>query len=360
MRSIGGCRNYELHSMFVHGGWSNLLIEILAPKRTRATAMDKFDRIFQLHDILRRRRTPISARDLQLKMECSRATLHRSLTLLRDYLHAPVHFDSNAGGYRYTSSPDSPSYELPGLWFSASELQALALLQRFAKEASGGILDEQFTELARHLTELTNHKRLNLSEASSRFRFPSLVARPAGESFEVVLSATLQRRQVRLDYHARGTDQRTTRTISPQRIVYYREAWYLDLWDEGNKGLRTFSIDRISNAAILSKPATPIADDRLDSHFASFGMFGGLPDKKAVLVFSAEKARWVADEIWHPNKTARFLEDGRYELTVLYRDSRELVMEILRHGAHVKVISTDSLREEVAENLAGALKQYQP
>jgi predicted DNA-binding transcriptional regulator YafY len=79
-----------------------------------------------------------------------------------------------------------------------------------------------------------------------------------------------------------------------------------------------------------------------------------------VLLFTVERARWVADEAWHPKKTARHLEDGSYELSVPYRDSRELVMEILRHGPHVKVIAPESLRLEVAKQLSAALGQYTP
>jgi predicted DNA-binding transcriptional regulator YafY len=47
-------------------------------------------------------------------------------------------------------------------------------------------------------------------------------------------------------------------------------------------------------------------------------------------------------------------------LSVPYRDSRELVMEILRHGPHVKVIAPESLRKEVAKQLSAALGQYAP
>jgi predicted DNA-binding transcriptional regulator YafY len=98
----------------------------------------------------------------------------------------------------------------------------------------------------------------------------------------------------------------------------------------------------------------------LDEHYASaFGIFAGKANRVAVLRFSAERARWVADERWHPEQTGQFLTDGRYELRVPYRDPRELVMEILRHGAEVEVVAPAGLREQVAESLAAALKRYQ-
>ena len=78
----------------------------------------------------------------------------------------------------------------------------------------------------------------------------------------------------------------------------------------------------------------------------------------ATLRFSRERARWVADERWHPQQSGQFLTDGRYELKIPYRDSRELVMDVLRHGAEVEVMSPEALRAEVRGALTNALGKY--
>ena len=44
--------------------------------------VDKFDRIYQLNRILAGRRTPIALEDLMERLECSKATAYRTLTLL--------------------------------------------------------------------------------------------------------------------------------------------------------------------------------------------------------------------------------------------------------------------------------------
>jgi predicted DNA-binding transcriptional regulator YafY len=45
-------------------------------------------------------------------------------------------------------------------------------------------------------------------------------------------------------------------------------------------------------------------------------------------------------------------------LEVPYADSRELVMDILKHGPEVEVIAPASLRAEVVERLSKALVRY--
>lgn len=77
-----------------------------------------------------------------------------------------------------------------------------------------------------------------------------------------------------------------------------------------------------------------------------------------MLLFSRERARWVADERWHPRQVGQFRTDGRYELHLPYRDPRELVMDILRHGGEVEVIAPDALRAAVTGALRQALRRY--
>jgi proteasome accessory factor C len=321
--------------------------------------MDKFDRIFHLHAILADRRTAIPLEDLMARLECSKPTIHRAINVLKDTLRAPVVFDAAAGGYRYAPASGEGTFELPSLWFTPAELQALAVMQRLPKDVGGGLLTEHLGPLSKRLDELTRHRRLNLGEAASRLRFPAIASRPAGAAFQAVASATLQRKKLWIEYHARSSDERSERTVSPQRITHYRESWYLDLWDEGKSALRSFAIDRILKAVPLDEKAVDIPEADLDAHYASsYGIFGGQADKVAVLRFTKERARWVADEVWHPEQQGKRLEDGSYELKIPYRDSRELVMDILRHGPDVVVMEPGSLIEAVKDRLKGALERY--
>jgi len=278
---------------------------------------------------------------------------------MKDHLGAPIELDKAAGGYRYVLHKGADTFELPGLWFSPAELQALIVVQRLLKDMGGGLLEEHLSPLAKRLDELTRHKRLNLSQAASRLRFPAIAARPAGPAFQTAASATLQRKKLRITYHARGSDERTERTISPQRVIHYRECWYLDAWDEGKQDHRSFSIDRILELSILNERAKDIPESELDAHYASsYGIFSGSPDKIAILNFTPERARWVAAEQWHPQQVSCYLSNGTYQLKIPYRDSRELVMDILRHSPHVKVVEPQSLRDEVREQLTRALALY--
>lgn len=306
--------------------------------------MDKFDRIYHLHHIFAGRRTPLTLADLMERLHCSKATVHRLLDSLRDNLGAPVVFDRDFGGYRYEASADNARYELPGLWFNAEELQALVVFQRMLEALEPGLLGEHVAPLEKRINDLMRHRRLGLAEAGRRIRLIGIANRPVGTGFQVLAGATLQRRRLLLRYHSRSKDQKTERTVSPQRLTHYRDNWYLDAWDHDRDALRSFAVDRVTHAAELEEPAHDIAESALDEHFASaYGIFSGKANKTAILRFSAQRARWVADERWHPKQTGQFLTDGRYELHVPYRDPRELVMDVLRHGSEAEVVEPESL-----------------
>ena len=118
-------------------------------------------------------------------------------------------------------------------------------------------------------------------------------------------------------------------------------------------------MDRISKAEMLTKKAKPVAEKSLNEVLASsYGIFSGKADKTAVLRFTPKQARWVASEQWHPEQVSQFEKDGSYLLEIPYRNDGELVMDILKYGPDVEVVSPAQLRKSVKQRLAAAMARY--
>jgi predicted DNA-binding transcriptional regulator YafY len=321
--------------------------------------MDLFDRIYSLDHILRRSRYPVTLQALLEKLECSRATVNRIIRDMRVFLGAPIEYDKQAEGYCYSKDGEHP-YELPGLWFNSSELHAILAAQRFLDAVQPGLLESHISPLRDRIEQILQSRHGGGGEIAGRVRILGMSCRSADpDHFKTSAGAVVQRRQLGIVYHGRTSNEVNDRIISPQRLVHYRDNWYLDAWDHKKRALRTFSIDRIKQLRVLNRKAKDIPDNRLDDHFASaYGIFAGKPRNTAVLRFSPERARWVADETWHPRQKSRF--DGEhYLLEVPYADPRELIMDILKHGPEVEVLRPESLRTEVINCLNKALMRQQ-
>ncbi len=293
------------------------------------------------------------------RLEVSRATLKRDLEYLRNRLNAPIVWDRETRGYVYGKPlAVGAQYELPGLWFSADEIHALLTMQHLlANLDAGGLLGPHIQPLMSRLTGLLGNSRHPAEEIRKRIKLIPLAARRAPiDQFATIGSALLRRKRVRIGYYAKSSDSVSEREVSPQRLVHYRENWYLDAWCHLRKGLRSFAMDGIQHAEILDTPAREVAEKSLDAMLgAGYGIFSGRKLTWAKLRFSPERARWVALEQWHPKQRGKMQKDGRYVLEMPYADDRELVMDILRHVPEVEVLAPVELREKVAEKLRAGL-----
>jgi proteasome accessory factor C len=321
--------------------------------------MDRLQRIYKLHQAISSRRHPVSCQTLQDDLECSRATVNRIIQEMRLYFNAPIEYDRSHNGYHYALA-DRETFELPGLWFSETELYALLTTQQLLAHVQPGLLDTQLKPVKERIEQILAVRHLGSEEISTRVRILRMTGRNVAlECFQTVAGALLQRNGLHISYHGRGNDETSQREISPQRLIHYRDNWYLDAWCHTRNALRSFAVERIIAAKALPQRCRDVPEKQLDAHYASsYGIFAGKPKHTAVLRFTPERARWVADEQWHPQQQSLVLEDGSYELRIPYADQRELIMDILKHGANVEVISPKSLRNAVAEHLQNALRRY--
>ena len=320
--------------------------------------MDRFDRIFELNRILQNARYPVSRQRLEEELECSRATVKRLIEEMRLYLNAPIVYDRKHNGYRYDPA-EGEMYQLPGLWFNASELQALLAAQQLLEGVQPGLLDSHLQPLRLKIDELLRRQPGSGEPVSRRIRLLQAAARPAGPYFTLIAGALAARERLQLVYYSRSGDQLSEREVSPQRLTHYRDNWYLDAWCHLRRGLRTFALDAIRQAHLSDSPAKELDESTLDRHYAgTYGIFSGQAQHLAVLRFSPERARWVSMESWHPRQESRWLEDGRYELSFPYSQPDELVMDLLRFGPEVEVIGPASLRVLVEEKLHQTLALY--
>lgn len=323
---------------------------------SRTDTHSLIDRLFLAHRALQAAHRPIRASVLQAELgHCSRKQLQKTIAHLRDVLHAPLVYDPQSHGWHYDRR--LPAFELPGLWFTATELHALLAAEQMLAQAEPGALHEAILPLRQRIAELLRKgsPQRPLRADAVRFTTPML-RRGDRHIFALVAEATLTGRQIHVHYRPRSNARAGRRLLSPWRLEHYRGNWYLQAWCHQRQDWRRFALERISQASLDDTPAI-WPSEAPDS--SAFGLFDRKASATAVLHFNAERARWIAEEIWHPDQQGRRLPDGSYELRLPYGDPTELILDILRYGPDVEVLAPARLRLQVQQRLQQALARYQ-
>jgi len=322
--------------------------------------MDRLDRFYRIQQLLKARRF-VRTQDFLDELEVSRATFKRDLEYLRDRFRAPIVYDAEHEAYRFDDKvEDSAVWQLPGLYFTADELRALITMDQLIGGLEPGVLSELINPLRKRLTELLDSGDVNAADVTRRIRVLSMGSRAIEPAhFRTLAAALLARKRLHLEHTRHADGDALEREVSPQRLVHYRDNWYLDAFCHKRQALRTFSVDAIASASLVEKPCKEVSEDSLDRHFASgYGIFAGSETQEAVLLFNATRARWVSREAWHPRQDGKLQLDGSYLLKLPYSREPELVMDILKYGADVEVLAPESLRAAVARQHAEAASVY--
>jgi predicted DNA-binding transcriptional regulator YafY len=348
-------------------------------------AVAKTDRLYKI-ELLVRQRGSIPFAELLAALEVSPATLKRDLEYLRNQLGAPIEYDRDSNGYRFATgatggtggtgatgmngangtagagAASGPRHELPGLWFNERELYSLLMAHQLLSGIdANGLLSRHLQPLLGRIHDLLGPGGETDTQAlMKRVKIISALRRPvAPECFERMGEALMRRRRLQMRYLSRTRGELSERVVSPQRLVHYRNTWYLDAWCHQRERLLRFALDAVQQASVLESRAKDVAMRQVQAEMdTGYGIFAGGTRQVALLRFSAQAAPWISSEEWHPEQQGRFLPDGSWALSLPYVDETELVMDILRQGEQVRVLAPDSLVAAVRRRLAAALAVY--
>ncbi len=329
-----------------------------APKKERGVkvGLDRFEKILRLA----RRRNGATMEDLKHELEVSLASVKRDIEFLRNRMGCPIDWDPKRHRYFVRDLPDGGRFELPGLWFDASEVFALLMMIHLVEGVEPGLLVEHLSPMKDRLRSILAAGGTSAGELESKVKLIHFAPRKVEpKHFRVMATALLESKRLSLRYLRRDKQEHTERVISPLQLVHYRENWVLDAWCHLRNELRSFALEAIEEVSVVDEPAKKVSREDMRAHFQSgYGIFAGKAIHRAILKFTPERAQWVSLETWHPDQSDRWLPDGSYILEIPYSNDQELVIDLLRFGADVEVLEPPELRKRVYDALCVAANRY--
>jgi len=207
--------------------------------------MRRADRLFQIIQLLRRRRTATTARHIAERLGVSERTVYRDI---RDLALAGTPIDGEAGiGYRIR-----PGYDLPPLMFDRDEIQALVIGARIVRQfgdpalarASDSILNKVGAVIPKDLAPLLTDTRV--------FVPARIGGAAAADALSLAREALIGRRKLWFKYQGAGGSG-TERTVRPLGVFFWGRTWTLAAWCELRQDFRNFRLDRTSAPAMLDE-----------------------------------------------------------------------------------------------------------
>ncbi|RJX31248.1 MAG: transcriptional regulator [Desulfurivibrio sp.] len=318
----------------------------------------KYERFCWFHGRIKAGCHPNAAR-LAEEYEISRRTAQRDIDFMRDHLGAPLAFDRRRRGYFYTDD----SFELPGYWFSETNILALALAIRLASTIPDHSFKDDLCRLIGRVLGVVGKKKEScLEEVGERVSVKNIEYSQVDDwCFRQAVQALFDDSSLRITYRSPHSGKTSTRHVRPLHLMHYMGSWHLLAWCAASGAIRDFALSRIRtmapSAERIDLPADlPSLKEYTRRHF---GIMQGADPVEAVLRFSPQAAAWVGEQIWHPEQQTTSEADGSLLLRFSVADFRELVKKILSHGAEVRVVAPPELRELVSDEIKKMTKIYE-
>jgi predicted DNA-binding transcriptional regulator YafY len=203
--------------------------------------MRRADRLFQIIQLLRRRRTTLTAAALAERLEVSERTVYRDV---RDLVLSGTPIDGEPGvGYRLR-----PGYDLPPLMFDRDEIEALVLGARIVRTHGDARLAQASESILAKVAAVVP-KSLQAALDDTRLYAPPAQAR-VSHALTAIRDALVARRKLRLSYQD-GSGRASERTVRPLGAFFWGKVWTLAAWCELREDFRAFRLDRIERFTAL-------------------------------------------------------------------------------------------------------------
>lgn len=207
--------------------------------------MRKQNRLFEIIQILRSARTPLTAEDLARRLEVSVRTVYRDIAALQA-MRTPI--DGEAGiGYVMRRG-----YDLPPLNFDEEELEALRVGMSLLARSGDSALQRAAARIRDKVSALREPAEwLHVAPWGAPPDDPA----KGCVSLAMLRQAVRSERKLKLTYHDKD-DVQTERIVRPVAVIYHLECNLLAAWCEMRGSFRHFRTDRIWNAEMLEDTFT--------------------------------------------------------------------------------------------------------
>lgn len=185
---------------------------------------------------------------------------------------------------------------------------------------------------------------------------------PSGhQHLTAIMEAMVENQMISITYHKYTSSQPEEFTLRPYALKEFAKRWYIVAYCEERKAMRVYGLDRVKSLAVLDRKFKMPRGYDVEEEFAtSFGIYLDQGEPVHIRFRASEKeAKFLRDLPIHSTQEEVTKDANGVIFSIFVRPNDSLIMEFCKHAGRIEVLSPESVRREVADLFAEALKLYQ-
>lgn len=159
--------------------------------------------------------------------------------------------------------------------------------------------------------------------------------------------------------HQKHWDDFTTqREVYPIAVKESQQRWYLVAFDKKDSRIKTFGLDRITDLRITATKFKPVQYNVEKEFKNAFGVETYSNVEKIVLEFSNQQGNYIKTFPLHESQRIVAENQNVVVIEINIHTTNDIIMELLKYGSDVKVISPTSLQNEIKKRVVEMYNLY--
>ena len=205
--------------------------------------MRKAARLFEIIQVLRLSKAPVTAATIAETLEVSQRTVYRDIVALQA-MRVPIEGDRGIGYIM------RPGFDLPPLMFSIEEIEAIVLALGLLERTGDGELKEAAKRVGTKIAGAVPPPLRQVLDMKALHAWGTVAPSPPGLDLSLVRRAIRDERKLELAYRDEG-GRETERIIWPAALIYYSQTSNIVAWCELRQALRNFRTERVERCTVL-------------------------------------------------------------------------------------------------------------
>lgn len=203
--------------------------------------MRKASRLFEIIQILRVSRSPVTAADIAAQLEVTVRSIYRDIAALQA-MRVPI------AGERGIGYILRPGFDLPPLVFSVEETEAIVLGMALIERTGDRDLQKASERVVAKIAAAMPEPLRQAMTSRALHAWGGSAPAPEGAEFKSIRTAIRDEEKLSIGYRDEA-GVRTSRTVWPLALIYYAGAAVVVAWCELRQAIRNFRMDRLESCS---------------------------------------------------------------------------------------------------------------